>query len=265
MVAEAKGKFILLLNNDAELHEDAISTLFNYSIEKGVYGIIGLAQYNIETDELLDIGSLFDPFLNPIPNRDRSRRNVGMVSGACMWLPRVLWDELGGFPEWFESIAEDMYLCCLARFKGDPVIALAESGFKHWVGRSFGGGKIIHNALQTTFRRRSLSERNKCYVMLVIYPAPLAYVLIPTHLLILAIEGLILTLLKGDPHIWTDIYKFCFKELWSNRSRVIRKRREIQVMRGISSWTYYSVHEVIPYKLKMLLKYGLPKVKIRND
>ena len=42
-------------------------------------GIYGLPQYDAATGELIDIGSVFDPFLNPIPNRisDRDRRGNG--------------------------------------------------------------------------------------------------------------------------------------------------------------------------------------------
>ncbi|MFH1079364.1 MAG: glycosyltransferase [Pseudomonadota bacterium] len=261
IVAAAQGRFILLLNNDATLHKDALSTLYNCATGENIYGIIGLPQYDMQTGELMDIGSLFDPFLNPIPNQNKSRRNVGMVMGACMWLPKELWDELGGFPAWFESIAEDAYLCCLARLRGYPVIALSESGVNHWVGKSFGGGKIIQSTLQTTYRRRALSERNKSYVMLLCYPGPLAYVLIPLHLLLLTIEGGLLSVVKGDRHIWSDIYKFCLHALWSSRQKMVRLRLKIQASRQVSSRSFYSVHSFVPHKLIMLLKYGLPTVK----
>lgn len=177
-----------------------------------------------------------------------------------MWLPRKLWDELGGFPEWFESVAEDMYLCCLARLKGYPVIALSESGFNHCVGRSLGGGKVILNALQTTYRRRALSERNKSYVMLMCYPGPLACLLIPMHLLLLTIEGLLLSIVKRDPRIWSDIYKSCLKALWSRRQELARSRYEIQKKRTVALRSFYAVHTIIPHKLTMLLKHGLPTV-----
>jgi len=260
MVAVAKGKFILLLNNDAELHEDALSTLYNYINKENINGIIGLPQYDMQTGDLIDIGSLFDYFLNPITNQDKFRRNVGMVSGACMWLPKELWDELGGFPEWFESIAEDTYLCCLARLKGYPVIALAESGFNHWVGQSLGGGKVINSTLQTTYRRRALSERNKSYVMLLCYPGFLAYLLIPLHILLLTIEGIALSVVKWDRHIWTNIYKSCFNALWFKRKELARLRHEIQKNSTISPRAFYSVHSIVPHKIRMLIKHGLPKI-----
>lgn len=261
MVAAAKGKFILLLNNDAELHTDALSKLFNYAVRENIDGIIGLPQYDMQTGELIDIGSLFDPFLNPIPNLDKSRLNVGMVIGACMWFPRKLWDELGGFPEWFESIAEDMYLCCLARLKGHPVIALQESGFNHWVGKSLGGGKVVRGGLSTTYHRRALSERNKSYVMILCYPGLLGYLLIPLHLLLLATEGVVLSVVKKDRRIWSDIYKSCFKALWSKRKELTKLRCEIQKKRTISSGSFYSMHSLMPHKLKMLMKHGLPAVR----
>ena len=261
MAAEAKGRFILLLNNDAELHQDALSTLYHFATTENIYGIVGLPQYDMRTGELIDIGSLFDLFLNPIPNHNGCLRNVGMVIGACMWMPKELWDELGGFPEWFESLAEDMYLCCHARLKGYPVIALEESGFEHWVGKSLGGGKVIQSTLQTTYRRRALSERNKSYVMLLCYPGPLAYILIPLHFLFLTIEGLAISVIKRDPHIWSRIYESCLKSLWFKRQTLARLRREIQKKRTISARSFYSVHSIMPHKLTMLLKYGLPTVR----
>jgi GT2 family glycosyltransferase len=261
MVKEAKGKYILLLNNDAILHKDSLSALYGYSIRKKLYGIIGLPQYCMESGELVDMGSLLDPFLNPVNNRSDSLMDVGLVIGACMWFPKKLWDELGGFPEWFGSIGEDLYLCCLARLKGYPVRSLITSGFDHWIGQSFGGGKIVQGSLRTTYARRSRSERNKCRVMVLCYPAPMAQVLIPIHLMFLAAEGLLLWGIKGEGRIWREIYLPCFVDMWQNRRRLMKSRRKIQAGRRCSLKSYYSVHTLFPYKLAMLVRYGIPELK----
>jgi GT2 family glycosyltransferase len=261
MVAMAKGQFILLLNNDAELHKDALLTFYNYTTRENVNGIIGLSQYNMQTGELIDIGSMFDLFLNPVPNKNKAFKDVGMVTGACMWFSKRLWDELGGFPEYFESIAEDAYLCCRARLKGCPVIALAESGFKHWVGKSLGGGKVVNRTLQTTYRRRYLSERNKTYVILLCYPGVFAYIIIPLHFLLLLVEGILLSIIKRDWNIWNKIYISSFKDLWSKRRKLAKLRSEIQKKRTISPRDFYSVHAIVPHKIKMLIKHGLPAIK----
>ncbi len=261
MADVAQGTFILLLNNDAVLHKDAIKILYTASQKYGD-GIFGLPQYNAETGELIDIGSLFDPFLNPIPNKDTSRKDVGMIIGACLWLSKKLWDKLGGFPEWFGSLAEDMYICCLVRLWGYPVKALPESGFDHWVGRSLGGGKITrNNKLSTTTTRRALSERNKTFVMLVCYPLPVLLLLFPLHLFLFCLEGFLLSLIKWDRQLWFKIYWNCLKELWLYKPLFMKKRRNVQKEKQYSLSFYFSPFQIMPYKLQMLLKYGLPHVQ----
>ena len=260
MVAVAQGSYILLLNNDAVLHKDALKTLYDAS-EKFGEGIFGLPQYDAETGELIDIGSTFDPFLNPIPNKDRNRQDVGMIIGACLWLPKTLWDKIGGFPEWFGSLAEDMYICCFARLLGYPVKALPESGFDHWVGRSLGGGKIIKNRrLSTTFRRRIKSERNKTYVMLICYPLISLWIIFPLHILTLCIEGIALSLIKRDKKIWKEIYWNCIKEVWSKRTQLWQWREQVQQLNCLSQRAFFFPFSIFPHKLRMMLKHGLPYV-----
>jgi GT2 family glycosyltransferase len=261
MVSRARGRYILLLNNDAVLHRDAIRTLYKYAERQPGPAILGLPQYDMQTGELIDRGSLFDPFLNPVPNGDPGRTDVGMVMGACYWIPKGLWDELGGFPEWFGSLAEDMYLCCLARLKGCPVTVMPESGFDHWVGRSFRGGKVVQNALRTSYQRRALSERNKTITMLLCYPSCAATLLIPLHFLALAGEGLILSFLKRRARVFNDIYWFSFKSVYEEKGRIWRLRRKIQSTRRISCRRFFSVHKPMPHKLNMLFRYGLPGIE----
>ncbi len=260
MVAVAKGEFILLLNNDAILHTDALRTLHD-AFEVNGDGIYGLPQYDASTGELIDIGSIFDPFLNPIPNKNSERSDVGMVIGACLFLPRHLWDALGGFPEWFGSLAEDMYLCCYARLRGLPVKVVASSKFSHWVGKSIGGGKVIQNRLSTTLTRRSISERNKTFVMLICYPKMLVWFVIPFHFLLLIIEGLLLTVIKKDKRIWLQIYWFCLREVWNKRSLWVEQRRVVQNARCCNIFTFLSIFTFIPHKLRMLFIYGIPNLR----
>jgi GT2 family glycosyltransferase len=261
MVSRARGRYILLLNNDAALHRDSVRTFYDHAKQHSRPAILGLPQFDMQTGELIDRGSLFDPFLNPVPNFDSGRTDVGMVMGACLWIPKGLWDELGGFPEWFGSLAEDLYLCCLARLRGYSVTVLPESGYDHWVGRSFSGGKVVWNALRTSYQRRSLSERNKTFTMLICYPPPAAFVLIPLHLLVLAAEGLILSVLKRSKRVFSDIYWFSLGSVWREKGRLAQLRRSAQSSRRIPCRSFFSVHTPMPHKLSMLLRYGLPGIE----
>ena len=261
MVERAQGHYILLLNNDAELFHDALRTLYNEARRIGSPAVLGLPQYNASTGELIDIGSRLDPFLNPVPNLDTTQQEVGMIIGACLWLQRDLWHELGGFPDWFGSLAEDMYLCLLARLYGYPVIALPVSGFRHWVGQSLGGGKVVNNRLSTKLSRRIASERNKTFVMALIYPNLLFQIIFPLHLILLLIEGLLLAVMKRNWSLFVDIYWGCVKCQWSERKRLNQLRKKIQMGAKIGVLNFLKPFNLIPYKLYLLLRHGLPEIR----
>lgn len=261
MAAAARGRFLLLLNNDATLLPDALATLLAEAERLARPAILTLPQYDAETGELLDIGSRLDPFLNPVPNRDPMRNDVGTVHGACLWLDKRLWNELGGFPEWFGSVGEDLFLCCCARLAGYSVRSLGTSGYRHRVGQSFGGGKVKHGQLQTTFRRRTLSERNKTFVMVISYPTPLMQLMLPLHLVLLLLEGLMLSLLKWDWRYLREIYLPVFGTLVRQHRQWRAARRVAQRYCRIASTDFFRPFDWVPHKLRMLLRHGIPVVK----
>jgi GT2 family glycosyltransferase len=261
MVAVAQGQYLLLLNNDATLLPDALSTLLAEAARLARQAILTLPQYDAETGELLDIGSRLDPFLNPVPNLDPTRNGVGTVHGACLWIDKALWDELGGFPEWFGSVGEDLYLCCRARLAGYPVRALGISGYRHRVGASFGGGKARGGKLATTFRRRALSERNKTFVMVMTYPAPFMQMILPLHLTLLLIEGTLLSLLKGRIAFLHEIYLPVFHALYRQRLLLRAGRAAIRHTRRLASADFFFTFDPVPYKLKTFMRHGLPIVR----
>jgi len=262
MVSAARGEFILLLNNDAVLFKDAISTLYDKSRMLNNAGILSLNQYDYKTEELIDRGILLDPFLNTVPNFKNSRlSNVSMAIGACLWIPKYLWEEIGGFPEWFHTLGEDMYICCLARLMGYPIKIPENSGFLHMVGNSIGGGKVVNNRLSTRKARRALSERNKSFVMILIYPSPFFQVAILLHILLLLVEGFVLSLVKKDMDILCSIYLTSLKAIWNERRRLYYLRRRIQSMRKITSQKFFAPFTFLPQKVVMLVKYGIPEIK----
>lgn len=262
MAELARGEFILLLNNDAALFPDAITTLLKAALTQSAPGILTLPQYDWTTGELVDRGCLLDPFYNPTPNLKPGRNDVAMVIGACMWLPRRLWVTLGGFPPWLGSIAEDLYLCCAARLQQSPVQVTATSGYRHRQGASFGGNRAdTTQGLQTTYRRRYLSERNKTAVMLVCTPTPLAWPWLAFHIFALAAEGAVLTAIKRDLGIWRQIYGRALRSFFRELTSLIARRRHVQQYRGSSLFGYLSGFTAIPRKLDLLRRYGTPQIR----
>ena len=262
MALVAKGRYLLLLNNDATLFPDALRMLYQEAEKIVSPTILSLPQYDFDSGELVDHGCLLDPFFNPAPNLNLVRRNVAMVIGACMWVPKSLWMELDGFPEWFGSIAEDMYICCLARLKGYQVQVIGTSGYRHRSGASFGGGKITTQGnLASTIRRRYLSERNKGFVMILTCPAPMYQILIFLHLIALIAEGVIISLAKWDIRLWKNIYFASLVAIWRSQIDLNAKRKVIQVNRRCTVIEFFSGFDWFPRKLRMLWRYGLPIIR----
>ena len=258
MAAQARGAYLLLLNNDAALMPDALAVLHGEAVGLGYPAVLSLPQYDAETGECLDMGGLLDPFFNTAPNHDPRRAEVAMAAGSCLWLPHALWRETGGFPEWFGSLAEDLYLCCRLRLAGYAVRVPARSGYRHHVGHSLGGGKVQAGRLESTYRRRALSERNRACVIAMACPAPLVYALLPLHGLLLLAEGLLLSMLRWSRRPMAEIYLPSLAALLARRRQILALRRDIMAARRIGTGRFLSVFTPVPHKLRMLLKHGLP-------
>jgi GT2 family glycosyltransferase len=260
MVAQARGEFVLLLNNDAALHAHALRALLAEARSRPSQGIFTLPQYDWQSGELVDRGCLLDPFYNPVPNLDPARRDVAYVIGACLFVPRELWSRLGGFPEWIGSIGEDLYLCCRVRLAGLPVVAVPQSGYRHRQGASFGGNRIDQGRLNTTYRRRVLSERNKTAVMVICTPTVLAWPLLAVHVFLLCIEGAVLAGLRRDARIWRKIYWASVTDTFRNLDQVHELRRDVQATRRVGLRSYFDVFTWMPRKLSLLWRHGVPKI-----
>lgn len=261
MARAARGQYLLLLNNDAMLFPDALRTLYEAAALDGAEPVLSPPQYDYFDGTLLDRGLKLDPFANPVPVKKAGDANLAMVMGACLWISTRLWKQLGGLPEWMESIGEDLYLCCHARLAGHPVRVTGGSGYRHMVGRSFGGGSPSAGRLSTTRRRRSLSERNKTFVMITFFPLPLLIPLLPLHYFLLLAEGLALALLNRDYRILTQIYIGAIRSGWKFRSTLKLARKRVRESRRASWFSFLSPMVSMPRKLQMAWQYGVPEIR----
>ncbi|MFK2879006.1 glycosyltransferase family 2 protein [Rhodanobacter hydrolyticus] len=259
MVARARGKYVLLLNNDATLAPDAIQHLLGEATKIDGQAILTLPQLDWENDTLVDRGCLLDPFCNPIPNLDPRRDEVAYVIGACLWCSRDTWHELGGFPDWMGSIGEDLYLCGVARLHGIPVRALRSSYYRHRQGATFGGNRA-DAGLHTSIRRRKLSEHNKTRALMILTPTLLMWPLLFAHLIALLIEGLILSLLRRNTTLLHEVYLPAFASPFREGGFLRARRREIQATRTISIAKWFSTVSWQLRKLTMLVRHGMPKI-----
>jgi GT2 family glycosyltransferase len=261
MADAARGDYLLLLNNDAALEHDALARLLTEAARIGAPAILTLPQYDWKTEALVDRGCLLDPFYNPIPNLDPDRADVAYVIGACLWIPRDAWHALGGFPEAFGSLAEDMFLCCLARLRGLPVRAINSSGYRHRQGASFGGNRSTGARLRSTYRRRALSELNKTITLVACTPTPLMAPLLALHLAALALEGVAMGMVRRDARAWKDIYAPALTLVFRHWRALRAQRQQVQLGRRCSLRGYLHAFRWAPRKLVLLGRHGVPDLR----
>jgi GT2 family glycosyltransferase len=259
MAAAARGKFILLLNNDARLFPDALTTLVEESRKHADNVVLGLPQYDYANRELVDFGLKLDCFASSVPIKRPSEDEIAMVIGACLWLPLDLWNRIGGFPEWFETNAEDVYLCCYARLLGYKVYVPGKSGFLHMIGHSLGGGKSQDKKLTISVRRRYFSERNRLFVQWLFYPFWLIPFTTIANLAVLLVEAIVLSLVNRKLSLISDIYVKSQIDAFSMTKTVRAARREAMRLRAISFSNFLKTFTFIPQKLRLLFSSGLPR------
>jgi GT2 family glycosyltransferase len=213
----------------------------------------------MQSGELLDRGMFLDLFANPIPCLEPAQE-VATVMGSCLWIRRELWDRLGGFPEWFGSMAEDMYLCTRVRLLGHKVRVIETGGYDHEVGHSFGGGKVTGNRLETSYQRRRLSELNKNRVIATCFPAPAHVPLLAIQLPLLLGEGLILSLVKRTARPLREIYWPSIAGIFGDIPRLRRERQRCMVERQAGLREFFRQIRFRHHKLMLLRRHGVPLI-----
>jgi GT2 family glycosyltransferase len=169
----ARGKYLLLLNNDTELLENSVKFVFEHCESKNSKILVGCKLLNQDgtiqssTYKFPSPGNLFTsnffiyPLLNKSPRYDKSyvvKSNqvnpleTEVIIGAFIFLRTCDYIELHGFDERFFFYNEDADLCYRFIETGGKVIYLPGTAVKHVGGGTAKFYKWFH------FKNRSISQ-----------------------------------------------------------------------------------------------------------
>jgi len=143
----ARGEFVVMLNNDTEVTAGWLDALLEVFERFDLVGLAGgkLLYADGRLQEAGGIvwgngqpwnygrnGNAADPKYNYV-------RQVDYISGACIMLPKTLWDELGGFDDYYvPAYYEDTDIAFRVREKGYKTVYTPFSQVFHFEGLSSG-------------------------------------------------------------------------------------------------------------------------------
>jgi GT2 family glycosyltransferase len=141
--AAATGEFLLFLNNDTEvITEDWLQQLVYYAEQPDVGAAGALLAYDDKTVQhagvALGMRGTADHTMRRFPidldgyaGSLACAREVSAVTGACLMIPKALFEEIGGFNEHFFTAYQDVDLCLRLRARGLRVICTPQALLLH--------------------------------------------------------------------------------------------------------------------------------------
>lgn len=147
--ALARGKYLVLLNNDTEARPRWLASMLAVA-EQGDVGAVGARllfpdgtlQHAGVAIEALPFGSagflaFHELYRRPGNDRDAAgQRDLQVVTGACLVTARALYEELGGLDEGFWNGYEDIDYCLKVRKRGLRVVYDGNAVLTHFESQS---------------------------------------------------------------------------------------------------------------------------------
>src|SRR5439155_3576337 len=168
---EARGEFVLLLNNDAQLLPGALRSALKTIRQDSRIGAVGgrlvMLDWSLQEagsivwrdGSCLGYGRGDDPFAPMY----MFRRDVDYCSAAFLLTPRALWQQLGGFDEKFKpAYYEDSDYCARLWERGRRVVYDPNAVILHY---EFGSSKKTQDAIELQRNHQALFvEQNKTWI-----------------------------------------------------------------------------------------------------
>ena len=165
---EAKGQYLLLLNNDTVVLKDWLDSMLRVIQQFPDVGAVG-SKLIYPNGMLQEAGGYisqdqhfgnFGKFQSIFAPNFNYTREVDYVSGASFLIVKSLWEQLGGFDEvYLPAYFEDTDLCMRVRSAGYRVMYAASSNVLHYESISYGKSKASQKEAQMDKNRDIFLQR----------------------------------------------------------------------------------------------------------
>lgn len=145
---EAGADYVLLINNDAFLHPEALATLLRYARQEEVGLVAPLIYWADPPDRIWSVGGRLRPLVmevshewegQPDPRRWPEILERDFVTGCCLLVPRRTFERVGLLDEQFHMYYDDFDFSCRVRAAGLRILVIPAARAWHNVAASSGG------------------------------------------------------------------------------------------------------------------------------
>ncbi len=228
-VQEAGGELVVLLNPDCVVQPgwaEAIRCPWDgeWTAWMGLVLLEGGEQINTSGGVLHFTGFGWAGQVGePMTAAPRIPTEVGFLSGACLAIPRAVWEVAGGFPEHFFMYCEDVDLSLRLRLTGATLAVVPDARVQHTY--EFAKGDL----------KWRLLERNRWCTIVRTYPGTLLAAVLPA-LLVTELAVWVVAVRGG----WARMKALAMLDLARALPRLLRERRAVQARRTISARAFAS-------------------------
>jgi N-acetylglucosaminyl-diphospho-decaprenol L-rhamnosyltransferase len=262
--AQARGRYLLFLNNDTWLEVDCLEHLLREVETAGATAATPLVLDYVD-NQMQSVGeSGYDVFgLLSGPTEWSHQREIFVASGPALLIEHTLFTRLGGFDDQFFMYSDEYDLCWRLWLAGGKVI-LAPSARLHHRGSPAanpnGGQRILEN--RTSDSKRFYANRNNLLVVLK-NSQHVLLLMVPLQIALLAAEGLAMGALARR---WSHVrraYIETVHDCWRLRRHIFAERRRVRALRKHGDlWMLRFLRPRLNRwrELRRFRRFGLPKV-----
>ncbi len=262
---QARGRYLLFLNNDTWLEPNCLEYLLQEAEASGAMAATPLLMDYTDDTMQSTGGGGFDVFGLPIcgPSQWSHRQEIFSASGAALLIRRDWFQKLGGFDDHFFMYADEEDLCWRAKLAGGKVI-LAPSAKLHHRGAASvnpnGGEKVIEK--RTSDAKRFYANRN-CLLVLLKNSQHLLLIMVPLQLTMLAVEAFFMGIVLRRWSFIKRAYIDAVWDCWRLRRHIFAERRRVKKFRRHSD--FWMLRFLRPrlnrwQEIQNCQRHGFPKV-----
>ena len=235
---QARGQYLLFLNNDTWLEPDCLEKLITETARAGAQASMPLVM-NYDDESFQSQGaSGFDIFGLPSTRCYHSDlREVLMPEGSAYLIERALFQELGGFDPEFFMYADEFDLSWRVWVSGHKAVSVPAARLHHRGAAAVNpkGGKAIRE-LRTSDTKRYFANRNGLLCLLK-NAQHILLGMVFLQLILLAFEALVALAIVRRWSFIKRAYWRAVVDCWRLRHHIGKERRRLRSIRRRSDWS----------------------------